>query len=293
MLIRQKDDEFIFPVADGTAKLAGRDYDFREPTLRQDSTVRSEDLSVELQCESGESHPANTTDDSEVRTDFWSILGDFIHRHNNEPGVQLYVPMEETFPNALKYIDVSRSSHTDLDVMQEKRIDDYWNVDSSKHLSDSWRGFTKFTFLKVKPPKGYMWSGVRLTKIQTTTRPDHVWPEVWTKMGDTAQNREKQEWAKERAKLDNARKLIGIYLLNQMKENIQKLSRTQEEHWKDLWYQPCRARGWFILVSRKWWQSQRLEMTRDPKQCMVEKWNLMNPRDSEQNLCSPKFTKIE
>ena len=31
VLIRQKDDEFIFSVADGTAKLSGRDYDFREP----------------------------------------------------------------------------------------------------------------------------------------------------------------------------------------------------------------------------------------------------------------------
>ena len=176
MLIRQKDYEFVFTITDGTAKLAGWDYEFGEPTLRQDSTVRSEDLSVELQCESGESHPANTTDDSEVRTDFWSILGDFIHRHNNEPGVQLYVPKEETFPNPLKYTDVTRSSHTDLDVTQEKRIDDHWNVDSNKHLSDSWRGFTMFTFLKVKPPKGYMWSGVRLTKIQTTARENHLWP---------------------------------------------------------------------------------------------------------------------
>ena len=42
----------------------------------------------------------------------------------------------------LKYIDVTRSTHTDLDVLQEKRIDEYWNVDSSKHLSDSLRGFT-------------------------------------------------------------------------------------------------------------------------------------------------------
>ena len=42
VLIRQKDDEFIFPTADGTAKLSGRDYEFREPTLRQEPTVRSE-----------------------------------------------------------------------------------------------------------------------------------------------------------------------------------------------------------------------------------------------------------
>ena len=41
----------------------------------------------------------------------------------------------------LKYIDVTRSSRTDRDVMQEKRVDEYWNVDSNRSLSDSWKGF--------------------------------------------------------------------------------------------------------------------------------------------------------
>ena len=123
----------------------GKTTKFREPTLRRERTVRSENLSGELQGESGESQPAETADDAEALADFWSIQGDFIYRHHIEPRVQLHVPKEETFPIPLKYIDVTRSTHTDLDVIQEKRIDDYWNVDSSKHLSDSWRGFTKFT----------------------------------------------------------------------------------------------------------------------------------------------------
>ena len=69
------------------------------------------------------------------------------------------MPREEAFTIPLKNIDDTRSTFTDLDVLQEKKIDDYWNVDSSKHLSDSRRGFTKFTVLKEKPPKGYIWSG--------------------------------------------------------------------------------------------------------------------------------------
>ena len=40
------------------------------------------------------------------------------------------------------------------------------------------------------------------------------WPEVWTKIGKAAQNREKQEWAKEKPTLDNARKLRGIYFID-------------------------------------------------------------------------------
>ena len=31
-------------------------------------------------------------------------------------------------------------------------------------------------------------AGKRLIKIQTTTRPDFLWPEVWTKIGKAAQN---------------------------------------------------------------------------------------------------------
>ena len=90
----------------------------------------------------------------------------------------MYVSKEETFPIPLKYIDVMRSTHTDPDMIQEKRIDDYRHVDEDTRLSDSWTGFTKFTLLKETPPKGYMWSRRRQTKIQTTTRPDHIWPEA-------------------------------------------------------------------------------------------------------------------
>ena len=59
-----------------------------------------------------------------------------------------------------------------------------------------------------------MWSGWRLTKLQTTTRPDYAWPEVWTKIVKAVQNREKQQWVKEKPKLYNARKLRGIYFID-------------------------------------------------------------------------------
>ena len=116
--------------------------------------------------------------------------------------------------------------------MQEKRVDDYVNVDSNRSLSDSWKGFTNFTLLKEKPPRGFLWSGGRLTKVQTTTRPDHVWPEVWTKIGKTAQNRDKQEWKNEKPKLDNARRLRGIYFIDpddqDCKETVKNARRKLE-----------------------------------------------------------------
>ena len=155
----------MFRVPDGKAKLSGSDYEFREPTPRRKQTERS----LNLQKQQMTLKP---------RAD-----QNFIHSHHNEPRVQLFVPKEETFPILLKYIDVTRATHTDEDVMQEKRTEYWCEIDSNRSLSVSWKGFTKFTLLKRKLPKGHMWCGRRLTKVQTTSRQDHVWPEVWTNIG--------------------------------------------------------------------------------------------------------------
>ena len=129
--------------------------------IRDNVPVRSEDLSGKLEGEPEESQPTESKDYADARADFWTILGDFIYRHHNEPRVQLHVPKEENFTISLKYIDVTRSTFSDLDVMQENRVDDYWNVDSSRSFSDSWRCFTKFALLEEKP-KGYMWSVIKM-----------------------------------------------------------------------------------------------------------------------------------
>ena len=52
-------------------------------------------------------------------------------------------------------MDVSRTTRTNLDVKQEKRIDDFF--DGSRDLSDPWTGFTQSTLLEDKPRNGYMW----------------------------------------------------------------------------------------------------------------------------------------
>ena len=91
--------------------------------------------------------------------DFWSMSGSFIYRHHVEPRVKLCSPREESFPIPLKYIDVSRTTPTNLDVKQEKRIDDYWNIDVSRDLSGSWTGFTQFTLKEEKPPDEFCGPG--------------------------------------------------------------------------------------------------------------------------------------
>ena len=142
--MREKDDEFIFPVADGTAKLSGRDYEFREPTPRLEQLVRSEDFSRERHGEPGESQPTESTDDAEAWKDFWSIQGDFVCRHHKEPRVQLHVSKGETFPILLKYIDVTRATHANqrrlLECRFVERIHDFFSVEGevSKRMCVVW-----------------------------------------------------------------------------------------------------------------------------------------------------------
>ena len=63
--------------------------------------------------------------------------------------MKLYVPTEESLLFPLKYIDVTRTTNTTLDAMSEKHVEDYWNVDGDRELSDAWTGFTRFIELNT------------------------------------------------------------------------------------------------------------------------------------------------
>ena len=77
-----------------------------------------------------------------------------------------------------------------------------------------------------------MWSGERLTRRQLTSRPDPLWPELWTKLGRNAQLKEKQKWSNEKHHLENARKLRGIYFIDpedkEFKETIKNVRKKLE-----------------------------------------------------------------
>ena len=70
----------------------------------------------------------------------------------------------------------------------------------------------------------------RLTKFQATTRPDHVWPEVWTKIGKAAQNREKQERSKEEATTRQCSKTERIYIIDPDDEEYKEILKKREEN---------------------------------------------------------------
>ena len=55
---------------------------------------------------------------------------------------------------------------------------------------------------------------MRLTRKQLTSRPDHLWPELWEKIGKNAKLKDKQKWSDEKLHLENARRLRGIYFID-------------------------------------------------------------------------------
>ena len=141
VIFPKENRKFIFPIADGRIKLLGGDQHMRTSTSIRDRPIRGESRVGFLGESEGSLPPPHDSfpDAGEAINDFWSMSGNFIYRHHVEPRVKLY-----------SYSDVSRTTHTDLDVKQERRIDDCWNIDGSRDLSGSWTGFTQFTLLEEK-----------------------------------------------------------------------------------------------------------------------------------------------
>ena len=143
-----------------------RFYSTWPTAMAEDQQERQTDLWSVYAAESISSYSLNDRD-QEIRElrqqvqDLTAVLEAFsltqsqISEHETqavEARVAFYSPREESFPIPLKYIDVSRTTHTNSDVKQEKRIDDYWNIDVSRDLSDPWTEFTQFTLLDEKVP---------------------------------------------------------------------------------------------------------------------------------------------
>ena len=80
VLTPQRSGNFIFPVADGTVKIFGRERRLRTSTLTRGRPERGEEQEI-LQGKSDELHSPtplhedSTRDDEEAKNDFWTITG--------------------------------------------------------------------------------------------------------------------------------------------------------------------------------------------------------------------------
>ena len=116
-------------------------------------------------------------------------------------------------------------------------------------------GFTQCTLLRRNLQKDFHGPERRLTKRQATSRPDHLWPELWRGVSKNAKLREKQKWAIEKPKLDNARRLRGIYFIDpedkEFKETIKNARKKLETPMAPA--MPCKISKnismWWLMVN--------------------------------------------
>ena len=159
------------------------------------------------------------TDDREARNDSSSIEGNYTYRHHVEPGV---VPEGESFPIPLRHVYGDRNSpepwtsFTQFTISNESLLTEMY---LNKYIYGLGSGFQK-----IKQPQDLVICGQKFR----------------LECQKPAQRKEKQQRALEKPKLDNARKLRGIYVMDPEDEEFKE---TIQKSWNCLWKQLCLVRS--------------------------------------------------
>ena len=157
--------------------------------------------------------PSPAGDAAEVlEKDFWTTNGSVLICHHRVPRTNLFTPTDPDCPMPTKYLDVTRRTYTSIETEQEKCIEDFWNVDGSRALTEEWVGKTIFEYRHFPPKKDHCWVAGRETKIQETTRAGNVWPEVWKSLSPKKKEKAIKDWEILKPKLDEARAQRGVDL---------------------------------------------------------------------------------
>ena len=94
VLTPHRSGKFIFPVADGTVKIFRRGQRLRTSTSTPERPEGGEEREILREILRGKSDELDsptqlqddsTRDDEEAEDDFWTITGEFIHRHHFGP----------------------------------------------------------------------------------------------------------------------------------------------------------------------------------------------------------------
>ena len=93
-------------------------------------------------------------------------------------------------------------------------------------------------------------------------------------MSDESKRKEKQKWAVEKPKLDNARRLRGIYLIDPDDEEFKDIMKMREESWKFRCQPQCLAN--FNVRSTE--ETFRVDACKTKYACIVEADESMRKR---------------
>lgn len=205
------------------------------PGLEEDDSSEGEEAEeVEPQRSAG--GDASRLD--QVSADTWEIPGDIIIREHHTPRTKLFVPEDADFPTPGKYIDILRTTETNIEEKAEAEIKDFWTEVGPRKLSVPWTGRTLFQILRPKPPDGKKWVAGRLTKIQATTRPDSIWPEIWQRMSAKQKKEEIEAWSNQKPLRDEARK--KKYIFHILGDDIDEYNKVLKEAKESIQYRAPR-----------------------------------------------------
>jgi hypothetical protein len=210
--------KFLLPLVDGTVKQPGPDQKREVSRQRRSSAEEDEELEEkdepEAAAEEAEAPQPVPSDEG----DFWSLNSYALTRHHPNGRIKLFTfeEMKDKIPIPLKFIDVGRRT-----VVSEGddsyEVNDTWynehdsGVDPQREMKEMWHGKTEFPLLKPAAKAGYKWCSGRLTKIQETTRPDQIWPELWDRYSKKQRVIVIKKWREVDEIEDAARKHRGIH----------------------------------------------------------------------------------
>ena len=173
------------------------------PNRPRPSLIAEENIDLEDDIEIEEDKKGRTTEDSS------SMSGECIDRHHEEHHLKVYDPDNETFPIALKYMDVMRQNQISINSIFGK-INDFWAAAEGVNLSEEWIGTRGFSILRTWLLDEYKWTNGRPTTNPKTSRPDSFRPEARISSCHHQQANFFAEWTKESVKLQAARRNRGI-----------------------------------------------------------------------------------
>ena len=168
-----------------------------------------DDVLAEVRSDAVASAPTPSSTSKEKDT--WMINQSCVVRIHNKPRTKLFVPHHSTFPIPIEYVDVLRTTWTDLDEAALSMFKDIWTTELDKDLGVLWTGRTVFYLLRPKPPPKKMWAGEKLINAKKTSRPPYIDSRVWSdSISDPMRKSIAAEYELLRPVVESARKEAGI-----------------------------------------------------------------------------------
>ena len=151
--VKTTNGKFVFPLAEVILRQPGSDRHRNSSSRRRakgdlehdDAQEEDEAEAAKEEDEEKAAAQPEVTQSADEPKDYWSFPGATIHIHHVVPRTSLFVPTDERCPIPVKYLDVERSTYTDLENKAEAEVEDLWTDEGPRNLSDSWRGKTVFT----------------------------------------------------------------------------------------------------------------------------------------------------